>query len=601
MKQLRRLLSVVLIILLFLPIISISADAVQITDSEVFIKQATSETCTLASVTMMIRRYAILQNSASWNTITEASVRETAWVNGCGLYYNFKYRGVSVTSANLAKYSTVDSKKTYFLQMLDEHPEGIVIWDAHKPHAVLLTDFDEKTDTFYCADPASSAAKGRIKLENCIIPGDTQDGIIGSIDYIWYIKSSSSNIVDPLTTTSTVDGQWTVTVPANYKLLCYSASNATSSSTYVSAKSSAYQLLCTKKATLSNGKTRYFFVSGDNKSVWFDFTSSMTASPATTTPATTTYTVSFNANGGSVSTSSKTVTNGSTYGTLPTPTRSNYTFDGWYTAQSGGSKITSSTSVNLTGNQTLYAHWSAVNNTPTTTSTVDGQWIVIVPANYKLLCYSSVDATSSSTYVSAKSSAYQLLCTKKATFSNGQTRYFFVSGDNKNVWFDFTSSMSVISDTTPPAAASTSNQVIANGTYVIATKLDTDYVLDIDNASTANGANLQLWKNNGTPAQTFKVTHVSNGYYQIVNTNSGKAIAVQNSSTTEGANVWQYQINGSDAQLWKIVSAGDGSYYIIGKGSGLYLDVDNADANSGTNVKIFDRNDGYDAQNWIFV
>lgn len=84
------------------------------------------------------------------------------------------------------------------------------------------------------------------------------------------------------------------------------------------------------------------------------------------------YAVTFNANGGSVSTTSKTVTNGSTYGILPTPTRNNYTFDGWYTAQSGGSKITASTSVNLAGNQTLYAHWTYV--APVTVSEKKNPW-----------------------------------------------------------------------------------------------------------------------------------------------------------------------------------------------------------------------------------
>jgi uncharacterized repeat protein (TIGR02543 family) len=72
-----------------------------------------------------------------------------------------------------------------------------------------------------------------------------------------------------------------------------------------------------------------------------------------------TYTVTFNANGGSVSTGSKTVTYGGTYGTLPTPTRSGYTCDGWYTSSSGGSKITASSAVSITSNQTLYAHWTA--------------------------------------------------------------------------------------------------------------------------------------------------------------------------------------------------------------------------------------------------
>lgn len=70
-----------------------------------------------------------------------------------------------------------------------------------------------------------------------------------------------------------------------------------------------------------------------------------------------TFTVYFNANGGSTPTASKSVTYGSTYGTLPTPTRANYIFLGWYTAASGGSKVTSGSTVGITTNQTLYAHW----------------------------------------------------------------------------------------------------------------------------------------------------------------------------------------------------------------------------------------------------
>lgn len=70
------------------------------------------------------------------------------------------------------------------------------------------------------------------------------------------------------------------------------------------------------------------------------------------------YTVYFDANGGSVGTGSIKAVYGGTYGTLPTPTRDYYTFDGWYTAASGGDKVTSGTSVNLTKDHTLYAHWT---------------------------------------------------------------------------------------------------------------------------------------------------------------------------------------------------------------------------------------------------
>ena len=73
-----------------------------------------------------------------------------------------------------------------------------------------------------------------------------------------------------------------------------------------------------------------------------------------------TYTVTFdkNASDATLSTTSKTVTYGQEYGTLPTPTRGDeYLFDGWYTAASGGTKVTASTTVTATSNHTLYAHW----------------------------------------------------------------------------------------------------------------------------------------------------------------------------------------------------------------------------------------------------
>lgn len=78
----------------------------------------------------------------------------------------------------------------------------------------------------------------------------------------------------------------------------------------------------------------------------------------TTTATPNKYTVTFNANGGSVSTTSKTVTYDSTYGTLPTPSRTGYNFKGWFTATSGGTQIASSTTYTTVGNQTLYAQWT---------------------------------------------------------------------------------------------------------------------------------------------------------------------------------------------------------------------------------------------------
>lgn len=72
------------------------------------------------------------------------------------------------------------------------------------------------------------------------------------------------------------------------------------------------------------------------------------------------YTVTFNANGGSVSTASKTVIYDAAYGDLPEPTRSGYTFLGWYTAATGGTQVLPETKVTRAANITLYAQWKAI-------------------------------------------------------------------------------------------------------------------------------------------------------------------------------------------------------------------------------------------------
>lgn len=76
------------------------------------------------------------------------------------------------------------------------------------------------------------------------------------------------------------------------------------------------------------------------------------------------YTLTFNPNGGSVSPTSKSVAYGSQYGTLPTPTRTGYTFTGWFTAASGGTKVSTTTTMGA-GNATIYAQWTPTNYTIT--------------------------------------------------------------------------------------------------------------------------------------------------------------------------------------------------------------------------------------------
>lgn len=81
------------------------------------------------------------------------------------------------------------------------------------------------------------------------------------------------------------------------------------------------------------------------------------------------YNITFDANGGIVDTATlKTGTNGK-LSNLPVPNRSDYKFDGWYTAIAGGTLITTDTIFNK--NTTVYAHWTHIeeSNQPTVPDT----------------------------------------------------------------------------------------------------------------------------------------------------------------------------------------------------------------------------------------
>ena len=67
-------------------------------------------------------------------------------------------------------------------------------------------------------------------------------------------------------------------------------------------------------------------------------------------------TVTFNANGGSVSPATRLVMGGRPIGALPVPTLAGYLPLGWFTAPSGGDEITAASV--MTADMTLYAHWT---------------------------------------------------------------------------------------------------------------------------------------------------------------------------------------------------------------------------------------------------
>lgn len=196
---------VLTLVLTMLPAMAVSALAVTINDDNVFLEQSGSGKCTLTSAVMMLRRRAIIDGNANWESITEDSISSAAWINGVGLNNNFTYANMTVGTANYSGMSTAD-KKAALLAMLDKHPEGIEIYDGSLPHAVLLTDYDADSDTFYCADPGTAAKRIKLTASCNAQNRDSQTYVIANITKIWYITNKSGGGPGLLTVTLNPNG-----------------------------------------------------------------------------------------------------------------------------------------------------------------------------------------------------------------------------------------------------------------------------------------------------------------------------------------------------------------------------------------------------------
>ena len=142
-------------------------------------------------------------------------------------------------------------------------------------------------------------------------------------------------------------------------------------------------------------------------------------------------------------------------------------------------------------------------------------------------------------------------------------------------------------------------QDLPDGTYKFGSKLNMSMKMDVSGASRSNYGNVQIWTNNGTNAQKWKVTHDSNGYVTLTSVNSGKVLDVNGGVSANGTNVQQYDSNGTYAQKWIAVKNSDGSYtFQSALAENAVLDVNGGSSANGTNVQLYTSN-GTNAQKWV--
>jgi GH43 family beta-xylosidase len=138
--------------------------------------------------------------------------------------------------------------------------------------------------------------------------------------------------------------------------------------------------------------------------------------------------------------------------------------------------------------------------------------------------------------------------------------------------------------------------VVSGGTYKLTHK-GTNQCLDVNQNSSASGANVQQWTDNNNNAQRWNVTLQTSGAYKLTHKGTTQCLEVAGNSALPGANVQQGSDNGTTAQRWILAKMPDEHYKLTHSGTNQCLDVNQNLPTPGTNVQQWTDN-GNDAQRW---
>ena len=191
-----------------------------------------------------------------------------------------------------------------------------------------------------------------------------------------YNLSSNESLTVEVLGDGTATYQW---YNANTSTAIEGATNAS----YTPTKSGKYYCKITVTPTSAGAKTIAASTSGS-------YTIKTSTADVTVAAAATTYTVTFNAgSNGTCSTESPTQVSAGANITLPSVTaNTGYTFDGWYTAETGGTKVDSP--YTPTEDVTLYAHYTETSSGGGTGGSVTGEVVYFDTKNSNVSTNTSV-------------------------------------------------------------------------------------------------------------------------------------------------------------------------------------------------------------------
>lgn len=109
---------------------------------------------------------------------------------------------------------------------------------------------------------------------------------------------------------------------------------------------------------------------------------------------------------------------------------------------------------------------------------------------------------------------------------------------------------------------------IANGNYTISAQ-SSGLPMCVVADSTALGANIE--QRMGAASTQWSATYLGNGYYKLINVNSGLSVDVNGAQLSDGANILQWTYSGSNNQQYQFVDVGGALFKIVARHSGKVL------------------------------
>ena len=286
-----------------------------------------------------------------------AAPSNTKWGSTVGSYGRI---GISVTLTNISNTQTKRHTEIWF-------------WSKY--------GLSDSSNTFYYDDQSSTAttSKGSVNIRTTVTSGNgwsTSNQVkIAEYDYTWSRGTSASkkNVAAKLTGIERVGGTMTATtsytIPAKPSYTIKYNANGGSGAPGNQTKWYGTTLKLSSTKPTRTGYTFQGWSTADDSSVEYASGANYTSNSAVTLYAVwkaNTYTVSYDANGGSGAPGNQTKTHGASL-TLSSviPTRTNYNFLGWGTS-AGATTIAYAPGAAYTGNTalTLYAIWELAYTPP---------------------------------------------------------------------------------------------------------------------------------------------------------------------------------------------------------------------------------------------